>query len=450
MTKSNYSASSTCGKGLSRREFLRLATISIAGAAAGCAVNPVTGDRQLMLMSEEQEKKIDRQNSPHQFSADYGPIQDHGLNAYVTEVGSSIASVSHRPGMPYSFRVVNATYVNAYAFPGGSIAATRGILLEMDNEAELAAPLGHEIGHVNARHTAQRMSKQMLMGLAVVGVAGAVGMADDRFGGLAAGLGGIGAGLLLASYSRDDERQADSLGMEYMTKSGQSSKGMVGLMEMLMQQHKKKPNALQMMFSTHPMSDERYSTTRSMIGSDYAFAAGRPVRRERFKDKTAALRRKRTAIEALQHGEKAMTEKSYDRAEQSFRKALSRAPRDYTGLVLMAKCQLAQKNGKNAGAYARDAIAVSPQEAQAHHICGVAELMQEKYDTALERFTEYERILPGNPNTIFLQGLSYEGMNRRREAAERYARFLDQVQEGEQAKHAYTRLVEWGYIKPAE
>jgi len=88
----------------------------------------------------------------------------------VQQVGGKMASLSHRPNMPYSFRAVNATYVNAYAFPGGSIAATRGILVTLENEAELAALLGHEIGHVNARHTAERMSKQMLTSMVLAGV----------------------------------------------------------------------------------------------------------------------------------------------------------------------------------------------------------------------------------------------------------------------------------------
>ena len=109
---------------LTRRDFLWLLTASTAGIVTGCATNPVTGERQLMLVSEQQELGIDRQNSPHQFSSDYGPVQDQELNAYIERVGKALSLNSHRPDMPYSFRVVNATYVNAYAFPGGSIAAT--------------------------------------------------------------------------------------------------------------------------------------------------------------------------------------------------------------------------------------------------------------------------------------------------------------------------------------
>ena len=220
-------------QGISRRKFLWVTSASAAGLLLGCAANPVTGKSQLMLVSEDQEIEIDRQNSPYQFSTDYGSIQDKNLNNYINQTGKKISALTHRPHMPYSFQTVNATYVNAYAFPGGSIAVTRGILVSLKNEAELAGLLGHEIGHVNARHTAERMSKGILVSTILGGVVAYVGMEDESLGQVAAGLGGIGAGILLAKYSRDDEREADSLGMEYMSRADHNPYGMVGLMDLL-------------------------------------------------------------------------------------------------------------------------------------------------------------------------------------------------------------------------
>ena len=238
---------------MTRRDFLWLASTSTAGMLIGCAVNPVTGKKQLMLMSEAKEIELDKKSSPHQFSSDYGALNDQDLNNYINTVGKSLTTGSHRSNMPYSFRGVDATYVNAYAFPGGSIAATRGILIALDNEAELAGLLGHEIGHVNARHTAERMSKSMLIGVAAAGISAYARSKNDKIAPLLEGLGNIGAGALLAHYSRDDERQADALGMEYMTKAGQNPKGMVGLMDLLMSLSRHKPSAIEIMFSTHPM-----------------------------------------------------------------------------------------------------------------------------------------------------------------------------------------------------
>ncbi len=432
---------------LTRRDFLWLATLSTAGVATGCAVNPVTGDRQLMLIPESQEIALDQENSPHQFSSDYGAVQDRSLNNYITQVGNGMATRSHRPNMPYSFRVVNATYVNAYAFPGGSIATTRGILLELENEAELAGLVGHELAHINARHTASRMSKGLLLqGFLAAGTA-YIDSKDERWTPLASGLGGIAAGALLARYSRDDERQADDLGMEYMTQAGYSPEGMVGLMDILRSMSNHKPNVIEMMFATHPMSEERYQTAKNSTTTKYQFAQGYPLNRERYMDNTAELRRIRGAIEAMQDGENEMMGEQFSEAENYFGKALRQAPRDYTGLLLMAKCQLAQEKPDRARQYAELAKEVYPTEPQAHHISGITKLMKNDFGSAYEDFNNYERLLPGNSNTIFFKGVAQEGMQDKEKAADEYYRYLQQVNQGNQAEYAYNRLVEWGYLK---
>lgn len=430
-----------------RRDFLWLTSISTAGVLTGCAVNPVTGKRQLMLMSENQEIELDRSHSPHQFSADYGIVKDSTLNQYLSEVGRSMTSKSHRPQMPYSFRVVNATYVNAYAFPGGSIATTRGILLSLENEAELAALLGHEIGHVNARHTAQRMTKSMLLGAAVsVGTVVAASK-NEKAVPWVAGLGGIGAGVLLAHYSRDDEREADALGMEYMTKGGQNPNGMVGLMDMLRSLSNHQPNLIEMMFSTHPMSQERYQTAVQTAQSKYSAFHSRSLKKERFMDHTANIRRMKSTIKSIQNGEKELMQERPLEAEKYFKDALDRTSNDYTALVMMAKCQIALNKPQEAERFASKARQVNSKEAQANHVGGIAFLMQKKYAQAYARFNYYENLLPGNPNTIFLKGFSQEGMQNKPKAASEYKRFLQHVDQGEQADHARDRLIEWGYIQ---
>jgi len=434
--------------GISRREFLIMTGLAAAGLAVGCAVNPVTGKSQLMLMDENQEIAVDRQQSPHQFSSDYGTVQDQRLQEYVQTTGKRIAAHTHRRQMPYNFHCVNANYVNAYAFPGGSIACTRGILLELSNEAELAALLGHELGHVNARHTAESMSKAQLASMAVGGLSilasAAVG---SGAGNLAGQLGQLGSGALLASYSRDNERQADGLGMEYMAKSGYSPQGMVGLMEMLNRMNRHKAGATDLLFATHPMSAERYQTSVSQATNDYRSYSGQPLFRERYMDATADLRQISGAIKTMQAGEETMGKEQYDQADELFKQALDQAPDDYTGLLLMAKCQLIRKKNSEAERYADRARQVYPGEAQACHISGIAKIRNKKYDAAYQDFSEYDRLLPGNPNTVFFKGLSLEGMQKIEPAAQAYNRYLQQVQQGNQAQYAYQRLKEWGYIK---
>ena len=431
---------------LTRRDFMKLAALAAVSTAAGCAANPVTGQSQLMLMGEGEEVQIDKVNAPHQFSADYGVSQDAALNAYVSGVGASLARGTHRLQMPYNFHVVNATYVNAYAFPGGSIAITRGILAELDNEAELAALVGHELGHVNARHTAARMSTSKLLGVLVGGASLAVGAASQTLGNLAGNLGGLGASLLLAKYSREDERQADELGMEYMVKAGYSPQGMIGLMDMLRATGRRQPSAIEAMFSSHPMSEERYQTAVVRSRTRYGDRQGLPLNRERYMDSTARLRRLAPMFKLFQEGDKAMAAKSYPAAEGRYAEGLKVSPNDYAGLVMMSKCLIAQKKGKQAADYAARARRVYPTEAQAQHIHGVASIMNKDYATALADFTAYERMLPGNPTTVFMKGFSLEGMKNKQGAAQEYHRYLQVVKQGEMAQHAYSRLKVWGYL----
>ncbi len=436
------------GPELTRRELIWMASLSAMGFVVGCAANPVTGRSQFMLVSEDSEIQIDQKNSPHQFSTDYGALQDAGLNRYIQGVGNKMARNTHRPYMPYSFRGVNATYINAYAFPGGSIAATRGILLKLENEAELASLLGHEMGHVNARHTARQMSVGMMTQALVGGVSMVAGARSQSLGKLASSLGMISTGALLAAYSRDNEREADALGMAYMVKTGYGPDGFVGLMNVLNTMSHHKTGAAELLFATHPMSDERYNQALQSAKRQYAAAEKNPVYRERYMDHTAGLRRSKGAIEDLQKGEKEMGDQKYDAAELLFGNALQKAPADYAGLLMMAKCQLALKNETRALGYAEKARKVYPQEAQACHVLGYAMTRKKNYEAALAEFNEYERLLPGNPNTLFFKGLALEGMEKRESSADNYYRYLKIINQGDQARHAYQRLVEWGYLKP--
>lgn len=434
---------------MNRRDFLWLVSASTASLATtqltGCATDPVTGQQRLMLMSEAQEIAVDQQNAPHQFSNDYGIIQDKAINRYVTQVGQNIAKTSHRPHMPYSFQVVNANYINAYTFPGGSMACTRGIMVEMEDEASLAALLGHETGHVNARHTARRQTQGIIASVALGGVAYAASRSDKLSGAsdLVYAIGAMGAGALLAHYSRENEREADALGLEYMVNAGHNPQGMVELMAMLQSESKRQPNALELMFSTHPMSTERFKTAQRQAAKQGSNTLSRNIRRERYMDNTASLRRIKSSIKTLQDGEGHMAKKEYTQAEQKYTQALKQIPEDYCALVLMAKCQIAQEKPKAAEKYLIQARAAYPEEGQALHLNGVNQLALNRPDAALATFEAYEQRLPGNPNTQFLLGVAHENMQNRSAAAQHYHRYLQQAGDNQQSRYAVSRLREW-------
>jgi predicted Zn-dependent protease len=182
----------------------------VCSTAAGCATNPVTGQRQLALISEAQEIQIGRQ-SAQEVSQALGLVENEALQQYVQRVGAELARESERPGLPWTFRVVEDPTPNAFALPGGFIFLTRGMMDLMDSEAELAAVLGHEIGHVTARHSVTQISRAQLAQLGL-------GLGAVFFPGAAESLGGLaqtGMQLLFLRYSRDAERQADELGFRY-------------------------------------------------------------------------------------------------------------------------------------------------------------------------------------------------------------------------------------------
>ncbi|MBW2515718.1 MAG: M48 family metalloprotease [Deltaproteobacteria bacterium] len=434
-------------RALTRREFMWLSSMAAAGTLFGCATDPVTGKKQLMLVSEDTEIQIDKQYSPMQISSDFGAAQDSQLNSYVSQVGTKMAAKSHRTHMPYSFRVVNATYVNAYAFPGGTIAATRGIMLSLANEAELASLLGHELGHVNARHSAEQMSKGMLTNAVVGGVSVLAGTQSAVLGDLAGQLGQISAGALLASYSRDNEREADALGMKYMVGAGYGSEGFVGLMDMLNSMSKHKSTSVDLLFATHPMSQERHDTAVQMANTQYRSALNGPLYRERYMDNTARLRAQKGAVEEIEKGQSQLAKRQYDAASAHFQRALKQAPNDYVALCMMSKTKLIQEQYAAGRQYAEMAQKAYPQEAQAYHLSGFSKIQLKDFEGAYEEFDTYDRLMPGNPNIIFFKGYSLEGMANTQQAAQHYQRFLQVVQQGQYAQHAYRRLVDWGYIK---
>jgi predicted Zn-dependent protease len=195
------------------------------------------------------------------------------------------------------------------------------------------------------------------------------------------------------------------------------------------------------------MSSERHRTMVEAVQAKYTAARRYPLGREAYLDRTAALRARRTTIEELQKGEEALAAGKLSAAQPHVAAALKAAPDDYAALVTMAKTQLAAKQPAEARRYAEAAQAVYPREAQACHVTGMAALAQRDFGAALQAFQRYEERLPGNPNTVFFKGYSFEGLDRRQEAAPCYDRYLRSGAEGDYAKHAYAKLVEWGYVK---
>jgi predicted Zn-dependent protease len=235
----------------------------------GCAVNPATGKRQIALIGEQREIQIG-QESHVQVEAAYGFYDDAELQEYIQGIGDRLAAQSERPHLDWSFRVVDDASVNAFALPGGFIYVTRGILAHLDSEAELAGVIGHEIGHVTARHGVNRMSKAQLANLGL-GIGSIVSPKFGRYSDLA----GTGVELLLLKNSRDDERQADDLGVRYMARSQYDPDPMADVFETLRRVSERGGGRMPGWLSTHPAPENR----KARIGEQIALHAGVPGER---------------------------------------------------------------------------------------------------------------------------------------------------------------------------
>jgi tetratricopeptide (TPR) repeat protein len=218
-------------------------------------------------------------------------------------------------------------------------------------------------------------------------------------------------------------------------------------MDMLNSMSKHKSTTVDLLFATHPMSQERHDTAVQTANTKYQAALKGPLYRERYMDHTAGLRAKKSAIEEIQNGEKQMAQRKYDAATGHFRRALKKAPNDYVALCLMSMSQLVQKKYAVGRQYAEMAQKSYPKEAQAYHLSGFSKIQLKDFEGAYEEFNSFERLLPGNPNTIFFKGYCQEGMNQIEAAANEYQRYLQVVRQGKYAQHAYKSLVDWGYIK---
>ncbi len=254
-----------------------LLAVAVLASLPGCSTNPATGKTQLALISESQEIAMGR-DADQQIVAQMGLYPDEGVQAYVQRLGMELAAKSERPNLPWSFRVIDDPTVNAFALPGGFIYVTRGIMTHLDTEAELVSVLGHEIGHVTARHGVNQMSKQQLLGLGL-GLGTILSPELAAVGELAS----AGLGLLFLKYSRDDERQADDLGLRYSLAVGYDPREGPEVFTVLKRVSEaagagRLPNYM----STHPDPDSRRQRLFAQIDSLNADFSGHWIHREAY------------------------------------------------------------------------------------------------------------------------------------------------------------------------
>jgi len=322
----------------------------------GCAVNPVTGERNFQIYGTEWEQKVgSMMYAPMRQSQGGDFTLDRDLTAYVTEVGNRLAAQARRKDeLQFEFNIINSSVPNAWALPGGKIVVNRGLLTELNSEAELAAVLGHEIVHADAAHGARQQSSGMLAQIGAVASMVVLGstVKNESARQIAMMVPAVGVQLIMQKYGRDAERESDQYGMVYMSEAGYDPQGAVKLQETFVKLSEgRNEDWLSGLFASHPPSSERVENNRKT-------AAGLPPGGEtgerKYRQKTAYLRRVEPAYKAYDEAVKAVGEDKLELAQTKLDQAISAEPRESLFQALQGDILgLKKKPGQALAAYDR-------------------------------------------------------------------------------------------------
>lgn len=421
--------------------------MAAAFAVAACATNPVTGKSQVVLMSEQQEIAAGQQYYPMTTQMSEGETPHREVQELVTRVGMKMARNSERPNLPWEFNVVDSNEPNAYALPGGKLSITRGLISKMESEDQLASVIGHEIGHVTARHAVVQASRQQVLG-ALLGVGGAVLEGTGTPGAGAISMAGqVGATLLVQKYSRDQERQADELGMKYMTAAGYNPRAMVETFEILQAASKQEPSKFETLLASHPVTSERIATSQQRLASGYTEAQTRPLNTSDFRRAVAPIREEAPAFALADEAREFARNRRTREAEERLARAASMVPNSPILNALWSDVLYDLGDPRRSEEVSDRANSLNPQLYYGRLVNGAANWRLRDLREAMNQLTIAERLVPDTLLVAYFAGRVLEDSGDRQGAARQYAKVAQATQgQGEYGAYAVTRLREWGLI----
>ncbi|MBM3239771.1 tetratricopeptide repeat protein [Candidatus Poribacteria bacterium] len=414
-------------------------------AIVGCAVNPVTGKKQFTLVSESQEVAIGDEQYPIMTQVSGGLFQDEELQAYVNEVGQKLAKVSHRPELKYQFNVVNSSELNAYALPGGKISITRGLLTRMDNEAELAGVLGHEIGHVTARHVSTALTRQLTAQLVMAAMTTYLKEKEVKYGEYYSLAGLLATQLMMLKFSRSQEYQADELGIQYMAKLNYNTEGYVQLLELLQSTYSREPTFVEGWMSSHPLTRDRIETAKSQIAQSGSTSADKTFNEAGFKRRIKILRQAEPAYKHYDQAEKMMAEGKIPPAIVEYKKAIEIAPNQAIFYSDLAFAYFKSNQLKESQVNIDKALKLYPDLFHSQFYSGLIYFHAKDYRRSLASFDVADKLIPSQPSVKLNQGMCYENLKNTEMAVKKYQEVLTLANEGEIAQKAQERLNALGY-----
>ena len=374
-------------------------TVFLSLTITACGTNPVTKKKEFQFVSEEKEIAIGKENySPARQSQGGDYIIDPDLTAYVQSIGKRLGAVSDRPELPYEFVVLNDSVPNAWAMPGGKIAFNRGLLYELNSEAELAAVMGHEIVHAAARHGAKSMERSVFLQGAMIAVG--IGAQNTDYANLAVGASQLGAQLISSKYGRDAESESDYYGMKYMKKAGYDPTAAVTLQETFVRlSANKESNWLTGLFASHPPSPERVAANKVTLAK---LGAGGEMGKETYAQKVAKVKATQPAYKAYDDAVKSLKKGDTTTATSLAQKAIAGEPREAKFQELLGDIALTQKKPQEALGYYDKAIKMQPDYFKPYVQSGIALFNMGKKAEAEPFLKRANELLPTAPGHALL------------------------------------------------
>ncbi|MBL83282.1 MAG: peptidase M48, partial [Marinobacter sp.] len=346
-----------------------------------------------------------------------------------------LAKVSDRPDLPYEFVVLNSSVPNAWALPGGKIAINRGLLMELEDEAQLASVLGHEIVHAAARHSVQRMQQGMLISAGVAGLGFA--LSDNEWAGLIMGGAAMGAQLALAQYSQGDELESDHYGIRYMKAAGYDPQAAVELQEVFVRLSEGRDTSfIEGMFATHPPSQKRVRENQELVNK---IGAGGYRGEETYENKLSFLRSRQPAYDAYDEVMKLASNDKLDEALAKVNEAIKVEPEEAAFYSLRGRIYRAKENLDKAAADFDKATSLYPEmfTYQLHN--GLNALELNNYEKAREHLSQANQVVPTSIAYLRLGDVAVK-QGKRQEAIQYYSTAAEAG--GEVAEEAKRKLAQ--------
>lgn len=453
---------------------LALLGVILSTGLTACRVNPVTGENQLIMHSAEQELAMGKSYHPNLIYM-YNGRYPGKPNAYLEAIVERIHTISHRRDIEMGFTLLNTSMNNAFAIPG-HVYATRGFVAELDNEAQFAAVMAHEIAHVASLHSAQQMTTNVFTNLGI-GLAAQAGGDTAASQGLVAA-GQLGVTMLGLSYSREQERQADRVGTYYLAIAGWDPREAISMQKLLHSMNENEPTFVDKYLSTHPPADDRIEEIKAVIQEknllDSDHLQGDGIFKERWHRRMAELRRVNKAYEPYDEGMKLMAKKEYndalgqaekalerrkdqapfyrlkgdallqldrlDEAREQYRQSLKLDSNYVFANLGLGQIALEEERYANAEEQFETAVDAFPASVNGQYGLGIARLKQRQFQDAIDPLQSVTRAVPDEPEPHYYLGVSYDNTGEPRGALIEYKRAIKAGLSGDKARQARSRI----------